>query len=387
MIRILLLSFVSLSFTVSASSMEPNQLADNIGLIALLSEDHILCEARTESRTGLYTLDLNTCDMAPWEPDWSPEEDGWNAGGYWDLDVSPDGEWVLVARVLYVSEDFEYFMPGREAVGLILCRPDGSEAMGIALGWSPAGGSMPMFSFTSDSRLVVGNDIVCKFTDPETFALEVCDNRTAVAGTIGCFDLESMSFKEMEYPAGERERILFPNFSNSYLVCPWNDRILIFEEDGGYISDYFEFQTLDLTGTFASYTVPDEYRMGLDAYPLAWVSEDAVLFIQGDTLGLLHVNGTFSAFPDSTWDWLVYEILSDSTCIFSRDGGETVEHGLINWENFEVLSSNQRQDLRDFRYSRMTCIGQNRLLLSNEWSTGPLYLTWLEELYWVKSGI
>ena len=380
MIGILLLSRLLLWYSASsAQQTQPVELAGEVGLIAVLSDDHILCEARTDVRTGLFSLNLDNRDMVPWEPDWSPEEEGWNTGGYWDLDVSPDGEWVLVARLLYVTEDFEYFIPGREAVGLILCRPDGTDARGIALGWSPAGGGIPKYYFTSDSKLISGNNIVCEFMNPEAFATDVYGEYTRDIGTVSCFNLETMSLEKREYPTGNGEHILYPCLSVSYLRCQWNDLAIFFEQDGGNLCEYFEFRSLSMDGSVTVYEVQGEYPSGGYGIPRDWVTEEAVLFNQADTLGLLHTNGTFTALPDSTWDWFVYGFLPDSSCIFSRDNGETVEHGLINWEDFEVLSSRPRQDLRNFTGYRMTCLGKEDMLLSSKWSTGPLYLTRREE--------
>ena len=173
MLKIIILLLASICcLTTSAQNFDTAELEDIFYKYTYLSETQVL------GVTGywLITLDLYSGHKALWEPDWNPESEGWRTMGYWYMTVSPNEEWVLIARSLGLHDDFEYFIPGREAVGLILCRPDGSDARGIALGGSPMGGQLPIYTFTSDSRLIVGNNI--KKLPEKTFSICLLKNLT-----------------------------------------------------------------------------------------------------------------------------------------------------------------------------------------------------------------
>ena len=341
--------FMSLLLSASAlaqnafipGDLDIDKLEDYFDIYMYLSEDLVLAVTRSEYQ--LITLDLNSGHEAPWRMDWDPESLGWNTFGYWHMTVSPDEEWVVIARSLGIREDFEFYIPGREAVGLILCRPDGSDARGIALGQSPCGGEMPIYSFTSDSRLIVGNNIVCEFMTPDEYALTYYDESgpqliEEYMDSLHYYNLETMAFESREYCTINQVYDLYPSLSTTFMKCPWSDIAIYSNVDGGGICYYFEFRSLTMDGPIIGYDVPDEYREDGYHYPVEWLTEDAVLFHLGNTLGVLHTDGTFIPLPDSVSDWS-FEILDDSTYNFRRGCGEALEHGLIRWDEFEVLWS------------------------------------------------
>ncbi len=338
MFKITLLLFTLIScLTSSAQSIDTGELEDIFYMYTYLSETQVL----GVSGYWLITLDLNSGHKAPWEPDWNPESEGWRTMGYWYMTVSPNEKWVLIARSLGIPDDFEYYIPGREAVGLFLSRPDGSDARGIALGSTPMGGQFPIYTFTSDSRLIVGNNIKTIFTGPEEYAIMLSTDQDQQLSegymrSVHYYNLETMSFESREYRAANQEYDLYPHLCTSYEKCPWNDIAIFYRVDGGGTCSYFEFRSLTMDGPTIGYDIPGEHP---DGYPVHWVAEDKLLFDSGGTRGILCTDGTFFSLPDSLVEWSFLTIMEDSTCNFRRGVGEPLEHGLIRWDEFTVIWS------------------------------------------------
>jgi len=338
MSKVTILLLISICcLTASAHNFDTEKLEDIFYRYTYLSETQVL----GVSEYWLITLDLYSGHKAPWKLDWNPESEGWRTMGYWYMTVSPNEEWVLIARSMGLPDDFEYYIPGREAVGLILCRPDGSDARGIALGQSPSGGQMPIYTFTSDSRLIVGNNIVAEFTGPEEYAItlsSILDQQLSEGyrDSVHYYNIETMSFESREYRIANQEYDLYPHLCTSYIKCPWNDIAVFYRIDGGGSCSYFEFRPLTIEDPIIGYEVPGEYP---DGYPIHWLTEDELLFNSGGTLGVLRTDGTFSALPDSAMGWSFFNVLEDSTCNFRRGHGEPLEYGLIRWDDFNVLWS------------------------------------------------
>ncbi len=295
------------------------------------------------SSRELVQLDLRTGSETVWETDWSPEPDGWRQGGIWDMDVSPDGEWILVARVLSVSSDVEYFIPGYEAVGLILSSADGSGARGIALGFCPAGGSMPEFAFTSDSRRIMGNDISTPYMSPEEFSTAIsCDDfYRDRRDSVRYFDLGTMSLRSKPFDSAGGQAI-YPDLNSCFIKSPWNDTAIFYEIVGGGPPLYYQFRSIDIEGPVVDIQVPGEvYDFG---WPVGWVSGDEVLFRLGESSAIIGTDGGIRSLPDSVSQWEFDEVLGDCTCIFRRGRDLPLERGLIDWDDFRVLSSTVTED-------------------------------------------
>jgi hypothetical protein len=331
-IRMLLMLGISLSAQTDGSTLPESRFV----MFEHVS-DSLVIGVLSSSRE-LALLDLQTGSETAWETDWSPEPDGWRQGGVWDIDVSPDGDWVLIARVFSVSSDVDCFIPGYEAVGLILSNADGSGARGIALGLCPAGGSMPAFAFTSDSRRIMGNDISTPYMVPEDFSAAInCDDfYRDRRDSVRYFDLGTMSLRSKPFDSAGGQAV-YPDLNSCFIKSPWNDTALFYEIVGGGPPLVYQFRSIDIEGPVVDIQVPgDDYDCG---WPVGWVSEDEVLFRLGESAAIVGTDGVFRSLPDSVSRWEFIEILSDGVCIFRRGEGLPLERGQIDWDDFRILSS------------------------------------------------
>lgn len=373
---------ISLYCTVSAFS-SPVLITENVGILVPLSSELILCEMSTGYQTELFTVNIETREISEWEADWGPEEEGWFSGGYWDLDISPDREWLCMARCVWVPQEFEHGEAGRSAIAIILCRPDGSEAEVVALGADPLGGEQPQYDFTTDSRYLVGSSILHRFYNAEDYSSYIDSSKGLMpVEEVNCFDLNSWTLKRVDHfsPGLTLDSPLL--LTSSYLKCPYSDNVAVQNNRGEGLCTYVAF------GNFISGELLGEYRIPIIktapgdfpyGYVEDWVLPDALLFIESGRHGLLYTNGTFQEAPTSDCEWVVYCWLPDNTYLFSRDGGQTIEYGEVDWNSFTVLSSTERPDLWEFRWNRFTPIpGTRKVLISSSWQTGPLYLIELD---------
>jgi hypothetical protein len=296
------------------------------------------------SYTEIAVLDLSSGTETPWDYDWSPESDGWYQGGIWDLDVSPDRSWVLVARVFFVySGEVDYFIPGYEAVGLVLSRTDGSMARCIALGLCPAGGSMPQYAFSSDSRLIMGNDISTRYMAPEEFG-SITGSQDFFQGyrdSLRYFDMADMELVSIPFDS-DSGRNIFPGLNTGFMKSPWDDTTLFYVIPGGSPPVQYQFRPLLPEGP--ALVVDIQLGEPCDLWPVSWVTPDLFLFRKSGAYVLAGTDGSLQQLPDSVSSWHFSDFMQDGTCVFRRGDGAPEESGRIFWDDFLIESAGSKED-------------------------------------------
>lgn len=355
---LLLISSIS-----SGELIRSSLLVEGVDRAIILPDGRILVEP--DFGIDLYTIDPATGDTSSWVMDWSPEEDGWGLGGYYDLDVSPDGRWVLAARVLYVNDYYPDPWPGRDATGLILSRPDGSEARGISLGGGPLGGDGPWAEFTGESDLVVGNCISFPWGSPEEYSEWYHGPRLMASGKVGVFALDAGEFQAREYPLPNMGERVFPSLSSICMPNPSGVLAVLWEP--AEITDYLEIRRLDFEGSVIGYSPEDPGGDFPYCYPLIWVSETEVMVQEDGIIVILDTTGMFRKVPAEIESWMFYHVFPDGSLLFRRNPDQLPEYGIVNWETFEVDTSRYIRGLDGLLspFNRFTTLGGDSLLILN----------------------
>ncbi|MBN1433827.1 hypothetical protein JW921_03650 [Candidatus Fermentibacterales bacterium] len=292
----------------------------------------VLCELGPDS---VAVLDPSTLELTAWRPDWTPEADGWSTGGLWALDVSSDGEWVLLAPTIWVSEEFEHGWSGSDAIALVLCRSDGSEARGLLICPHPMGGEQPVFGLVPGETLIYGNCIACRYMPADEYAGHIRRTRglLPLEPDGGWFDFEEMAFPETG--CGGDGIVWF----GQLLESP-SGALLACADDAG-------------EGAFGGLTVFDQHTLEpvLDfmlaeedqGYLRSWVDEEHLLVSINGRSGLLSVpNGVLTEIPEGQ-DWKVYCSLPSEGMLLTRDGGSTAE--LVRSMDWEALRPTDAETL------------------------------------------
>lgn len=308
-----------------AAAGRPVLLGDGIGLVAPLSASLVLC---TDTHGGFFTVSLPSGERRPWVSSWQPEEAGWEIregysydGFVFALDSSPDKEHVVFAQGVWLPESYGVpdDMEGlRGCFVVVVCDVDGMDAVPVAIGVEVGGG--PQYSFTSDSRRLVGQPFYpCKPT-PDGYA-ELLRRGWDAPPPVPPFD-----FYDVE--TGERGAIPGLEIGDGYWKCPYSDNFRI--ENNWYMEHVFSsFATGGVSG---SYSVPEDADGG---YIRGWILPDAVLMEGNESWKVLHVDGSVENGP-SIYDWDLYCWLPDGSYLFTRDGGATVLHGNVDWTTGET---------------------------------------------------
>lgn len=318
------IAFALLAASGGTVTTQPVLLGDSIGLVAPLSSSLVLC---TDPHGGFFTIALPSGERKPWVPSWRPEEAGWETrercsfdGFVFALEVSPDLRHVVFAQGVWLPERYEvpeYLEGMRGCFVAVVCDADGSDGIPVAIGVEVGGG--PQYSFTADSRRLVGQPFFPCIPTPEGYAEFLRAGWDSP--TIPPFDY-------YEIATGVRGTIPGLEIGDGYWKCPYSDNFRI--ENNWYMEhDFSSFATGGVTG---SYSVPEDADGG---YIRGWILPDAVLMEGNERWKVLHVDGSVEDGP-SIYEWDMYCWLPDGSYLFTRDGGATVLHGNVDWTTGEA---------------------------------------------------
>ncbi len=246
------------------------------------------------------------------------------------MDVSPDGRHVMLMQTVWVPREFEHGGANRDAILFVLCGPDGSEAIPAALGQYPVGGDDVVAMFTSDSRLVAGNCIMCGYLGAGAYGdLVEASGGFFPAEPVNCIDVESG--RAVLVPIEGLDRAFTPSPSVEYLPSPSGGRFAVLESFEGLTTSVW-FGDWSAKGVTGSWGDPGEGRV-----VEGWLG-DLGLILRGDpdpflldTYGGMHEFVTGTGLSRAC-------VLTDGSWLFSRDGGETLEHGEIDSSTLRVTS-------------------------------------------------
>ena len=244
------------------------------------------------------------------------------------------------------------------------------------------GGERSLYAFSPDSRTVFGNNIACAFLPAVEYETRVRSSQGQMPSErdLGHFDLDSMAFSTvapcprfpLDLPAAEPSAIPHPFGAN-----PWNDLCILQDDVGdGLLSEIVVYDRS--SGELAcNYAVPGDRPCGS---VLAWVGEQQILLLRNGLLGTLDVSSSvFLPAPGGCQEWTACTRLPDRTWIYSRDGGETLEHGNVDWLDFHIAWSDTVAYLGSSPGRLFAPIGNSAVLVGCSWGRGDLHLIDLEE--------
>ena len=246
------------------------------------------------------------------EVDWNGQLGNWEGpGALFNLCGSPDGELICFTARVMVPESFladsNEYIPSPLLV--VLCRPDGSEPEVLGLTFDAGGG--PAFAFTTDSRFVYGSPwLECQPT-PESYVRYIRGNG------------ENLLEPWLRVNVATGERSGDPNvLGDGFTSNPYSDLVATGAYPPNRIADVVSGETLlESTGVQAGSIIETWVLPG------AGLARDSL-----DRQVLRRSDGTESVNPGEPYE--VYCRLPDGRYLFSRDAGQTVMAGTINWDDF-----------------------------------------------------
>jgi hypothetical protein len=334
----------------------PVTLAGEVYLASPLDSTTILFS--TTSGT-LLTADVTTGAIEPWNLSWSPDDYGWvSDGAVYDISVSPDGQWVCVAKAVYLPENYalpEDLYGMRSAFIGIIAKRDGSEAWPAFMGVAAGGG--PEYAFTEDSRLLLGSPMFPCEPTPEGYSLFAKSewNKPPVE-----------PFNSIRIPTGERIMLEFPDISDGFWKCPYSDYFRV-ENNWYEVHNLASFREPEILSSW-------ETPAGRNSRFLGWVLPDAVLLTVGQSQLLLFVDGTerevefpFQMIPEA---WL-----PDGSYLYTEDSDtEQLHHAEINWDTCEISELGVFYLPVEMEGQRLVPMpGSRGVFCVDAWETGNLY--------------
>jgi hypothetical protein len=326
----LLLAFIAQTRAFAADTLAPPPvLATGIYQAGLLADGRLLCLDFDDVFT---VLDLSTGKAQPWQPAWSPTQDGWDTqggGGFgWKMALSTDGKHVAMATSVGVTQkdpDGDYI---QQTVAIVLSGPDGTDARCVALADLSDGG--PQLDFTQDSARLVGPWFFACPPTPDGYRKYVANDYK---------DPSVVQFNYIDCATGRgalQENL--PDFE-FYTKAADSDFVVYEDLD----EPGFKFVSLTDPKKPATYLPPDGNATSF----YEWVLPDAMLInLEDGAQQLVSVDGSIKLVLKPLWH--CYVTLPDGTCLFSDDRGKSVKYGKVDWPTTTVDWWVERPDLARF---------------------------------------
>lgn len=336
--------------------LEPVLVAEDVVSVVPLDRATVLLN---DGEGTEYTLNLDTGLTRPWSPSWSPGEDGWVDDGYtFATELSPDGNHLLILKGVYVPDRFgfpEGYDGMRSAVLVILSRPDGSQAMPVAV--SVAAGGGPDYAFTTDSRSIVGGPMFNCEPTPEAYS-------ALIRSDSGRFTMEPVNM--ITISTGTRSLIADLETADGFWKCPYSDWVRL---ENNWNAEH-TFSNIVTGGVAGFFRVP-----GGEARVHGWVLPNALLMTTQKGQGLLFVDGSFVPCSSGTWDVLSW--LPDGRFIYERNESENFVLGEVDWETFRAepggVPVHIPEDIRHASAKPMPCVPCTGILFHDRWGNGNLW--------------
>lgn len=243
--------------------------------------------------------------------DWVPEDDGWSGPEEIKfLGISPDGNLLCIAVLVSVPDSvFSTDLSIPDPIVILICDAAGGspQVAGLTV---DTGGEL-CFDFTQDSRLLFGNGFLPCTPDPEAYFAYYLGDQTNLLQPFDLVDLEEGSRFSAGGIIGDR-----------FVSNPWSDLIAA---GGSPLSSIADMATLAIV--FQDSTASSDLIE-------QWIEPDLGL-AQRDTTQIVRLSdGTVQENPGDPF--IVLCRVSSGRYVFSRDGGETINTGSIDWSSFEV---------------------------------------------------
>ncbi|MCC7478130.1 hypothetical protein IT575_06675 [bacterium] len=304
-------------------------IASDVLSFGQTADDRVLCR---DIYGRFFSVALDGTDPRQWSSGWDHAAEGWCLSeDEYSLDgngllVSPDGKWVAISRLVTTPVPGQDYPARCNAV--VICSSAGGDGRCVALAEETDGGPQLAFS-KGGSRL---NALLYIPGEPtaEHYASLVSSSEADI--------WQEGLYNYVDLPGGERG--LLPGLDNAEFF------------DRSPLSDNFWYQELDNHATMFSnfaeggelgrFTPASETDLTIFS---EWVLPDALLLaLAGPRQLLVRVDGSSADVPAGGY-WRCFCSFPDGACLFSRDGGVSIEYGKVDWSSFSVDWSVERPEL------------------------------------------
>ena len=297
------ISSIPVLLSESLTSFEKGFVHTDAGRVIFSNENHLLMSVSLENPEDIQELEI----------EWGGLLDQWGGLGYvWNVTGSQDGSMICFTQFALIPEG--YFPDSARSTPspliVVCCGSDGSTPRILGLTWDIVS---PKFSFTRDMREVFSNAWFQCLPTPQDWVDYVGGEHTRALDPWLFVSIEdgSRSGDPSLHPRG----LLFDNpLSEAVILDPDQTRLFLDMENDWVVMenrDIFEeliFEDMVLPNAFIA-RFPDGHQI--------------VRFASGQEYSN----------PGERLD--IYCILPDGRYIFTRDSGETVLLGEINWKCFQ----------------------------------------------------
>ncbi len=312
-------------FLVSLSFAQPVMLTDSLstefsefavvegGVVVFINSNGIISSVSID----------NPFNVLPFSPGWSPTDDGWESSEDIEfLKSSPDGTLLCLAFSVSVPDTLlltEVVLP--HPILILVCNSDGSDAQIVGLmADSPNGLSL---DFTQDSRLLYGSGFLpCLPTPDAYFAMHLGDESSLLRP----FDIVDIE----EGARFSSNGIL----QESFIANPWSDLVT-----AGY-------SPLQSIADMSNLSILYEDSNAVSPVVELWIEPDAGLTRVNQAQTIRFADGT--VYNSQEEPFLILGRISENNYIFSRNEGESIRIGSVNWSSFEELDTSELTELSGY---------------------------------------
>lgn len=270
--------------------------------VVFVGDDRVLMSVSLEDPEDVRALEIA----------WGGLLDQWDGlGQVWNVSASTDGSMICFTQFAWIPEG--YFPDSARSTPspliVVCCGSDGSDPRVLGLSWDIG---YPKFSFTEDMSKVFSHSWYGCFPTPQGWVDLVCRNQTTrpPSGLFVSIEDGSRSGDPSLHP----RHLLFDNpLSDSVFLDPDQPSLFLDTENNRVVTE--------------DWNIVDELIFEKMVLPNAFLAR-----FPDDNQIVRFASGQEYLNPGSHLD--VYCMLSDGRYIFTRDAGETVLVGEIDWRGF-----------------------------------------------------
>jgi len=319
------LLFFAVTLMVSVSVAQPVMLTDSLSTISgefVLTAQGAVVFINSNGVLSSVNID-DPFNTESFSVGWVPEDDGWSGTGEIKLlKSSPDGNLVCLAIQVSIPDSVlnrGLSMP--EPIVIIVCNAAGGGAQ--VVGVTTDSGNKLSFDFTQDSRLLYGAGFLPCNPDLESYFGHYLGDESSSLRPFDLIDLE------------EGARFSSNGIIGDYFTGnPWSDLIASGPAPLTTIADIAVFSIIFQDSTLTSPVIDQ------------WIEPDA---------GLAQIDGPqIIRFSDGTIyesqeePFLILCRISEGNYIFSRNQGESIRRGRVNWSTFEEQETTELTELMGY---------------------------------------
>ncbi len=314
-----------LTLFVSISTAQPVMLSDSLSNILnefVLTAQSDVVFVKSNGKLAYVSIE-NPSNAEPFHIGWEPEDDGWNGPAEIKfLKSSPDGTLICLAVQVSIPDNLqngEFTIP--EPIVVIVCNSTGGGARVVAV----AEASSYDFSidFTQDSRLIYGYGFLPCYPDLVSYLHYYQEDESNSISPFEIFDLQEAVRSSS-----------FGLIDGCFISNPWSDLIAsgppLFTTIINMASLSIIFQDSKL-----SFPVINQ-----------WVEPDAGL-VQKDGYQIIRLaDGT--VYKSQEEPFYILCRISKGNYIFTRNKGESIRMGEVNWLTFAEEDTSELTELMEY---------------------------------------